>query len=346
MKCILLAGGSGLRLWPLSRKQFPKQFLLVDEQYTMLQQAVLRNAPFCDSFLVVTGSNYRDIVEKQLREVCQKPFQILLETVGRNTAPAMALAALCCDPQELLLVVPADASILPGEDYTKAVRKAVALAAEGYIVTFGLKPTQPHTGYGYIRFHGNDVLEFKEKPDAATAQAYLDSKEYLWNSGMFLFQSQVFLSELQLLRPDILGACQALMEGISKKETCSTLPREKMLSIPAESVDYAVMERSRRIKVVPAYFPWSDIGNLEAFCELAPMTQEQNRSIGTNVILRNCKRVSVVNQAKEQLIVVNGLENVVIANTPDAIYISTYGEAADIKEIMAEGTEENKRFFE
>lgn len=339
MKCVILAGGVGLRLWPLSRKQYPKQFLALTQKHTMFEETVLRNQQFTDDFMILTNDEFRFVVERQMEAFDIASYEMLLETIGRNTAPAITLASLRSKGEELLFVVPADAKIENDTDYRSAVEQAQALALDGAIVTFGIDPTTPHTGYGYIRYSGNDVLEFKEKPDKETAKQYLADGGYLWNSGMFLFRADVFLAEIEKYRDDIYKACKAMNESLSENLVV-VLREELMKRIPSESVDYAVMEHSDRIKVVPSFFSWNDIGGLEALCK--------DRTAGNmceNTIVSDCSGVSVINEAEAQLVVANGLDDVLIVNTNDAVYVSKYGRSSDIKKIIEENSSDYGHFF-
>lgn len=344
MKCVILAGGGGLRLWPLSRKSRPKQFLPLIGETTLFSKTVSRNIPFCDSILTITNDDYRFIAEQELEKLHFASHTLLLESVGRNTAPAIALACLQCEENELIFVVPADAAIAEDSLYAEAVLQGQALAKQGKLVTFGIRPTSPHTEYGYIQYQGNDVLAFKEKPSSDTAQRYLQSGDYLWNSGMFMFYSGIFLRELEKYRPDIYHACRTVSEQLGK-ESVIRIPEEEMLKIPAESIDYAVMERSDCISVVPSSFSWSDVGGLEALSAMLPEDECNNRKKGENIIISACKNVDVISEAAGKLIVVNDLENVLITSTNDATYITKHGSSQQIKAIIQENNEEYASFF-
>lgn len=344
MKGIVLAGGGGLRLWPLSRKGYPKQFLKLGGDRTMFAESVFRNQIFCDEFMVITNDSYRFIAEKEINSLEINNYQILLESVGRNTAPAITIAAMLSDPEDILFVVPADAQIHDEVKYKEAVESAEKLAKDCNIVTFGIKPTSAHTGYGYIRYSLNEVLSFTEKPNQDTADSYLNSGDYLWNSGMFMFKSHVFLSEIKKYRSDIFDSCKNIVSKI-KRDKIITLSQEDMICIPAESVDYAVMEKSQKIKVVPAEFYWNDVGGLEAVCDMLSKDENYNSLIGDNTIINNCKNVSVINDTVNKIVVANDISDIIITNTSNAIYVTAKGSSQKIKDIINEHQESKGEFF-
>lgn len=345
MKCIVLAGGGGLRLWPLSRKGYPKQFLKLGGERTMFAESVYRNKIFCDDFILITNDSYRFIVENEINKLGLDKYEILLESVGRNTAPAIAIAAMLSDPDEILFVVPADAQIIGGKEYKRAVEMAEELAQEGNIVTFGIQPTFAHTGYGYIKYNGNDVLSFKEKPDQNTANEYFSSEDYLWNSGMFMFKSRVFLEELKKYGNTIFCSCQSLAAKIERNKII-TIPKEYMLCIPSESVDYAVMEKSDKIKVVKSNFYWNDVGSFEAIFESVNNGKMQKVVSNENIIINNCTNVNIFNDATDKLVIANDLSDTIIINTNDAVYVTKYGSSSKIKNIIEQNKKTYGRYFD
>ncbi len=332
MKCAVLAGGNGVRLWPISTPEHPKQFLPLLDKNTMLYNTLKRNAGFCDEFIIMTGCEYEKLATNELEKLGSKG-KIVLESVGRNTAPAIALAAMLCDRDEILFVVPADAHIDAGANYTNCIMQALSLANAGHIVTFGIAPTKPHTGYGYIKHSGFDVRHFKEKPDATTAGQYIKSGDYLWNSGMFMFSCGVLLDELKKYRYDIFTACETLFCAL-KSDDVITLSRELSEKIPAESIDFAVMEKSDKIKVVPSNFAWSDVGSPESLAELESFDTNNNAIIGKNIIVNECSDAVVINKSVTS-VVVNGLSDVVVCVSDAGVYITKKGKSQDIKNILA-----------
>lgn len=344
MKCLVLAGGGGLRLWPLSRKGYPKQFLKLGGERTMFLETIFRNKLLCDEFIVITNDRYRFIVENEIDSLEINNYQILLESIGRNTAPAITIAAMLCDPEDILFVVPADAKINDEIKYNEALEKAKKLAYEDSIVTFGIKPTFAYTGYGYIRYNGNNVLSFREKPSQNAADSYFNSGDYLWNSGMFMFKSKVFLSEMKTYREDIYDSCKNLVDKI-KRDKVITLDKEDMTSIPSESVDYAVMEKSKKVKVVPSEFYWNDIGGLEALCDVQSKDENNNSLSGEHIIVSNCKNVSVINDTIDKIVVANEVSDIIITNTNNAIYVTAKGSSQKIKEIIDEHQKSQGEFF-
>ncbi|MBT8143871.1 MAG: mannose-1-phosphate guanylyltransferase/mannose-6-phosphate isomerase, partial [Gammaproteobacteria bacterium] len=279
---VILSGGSGTRLWPLSRELFPKQLLPLTAEQTMLQQTVQRliGLPSIKAPVVVCNNEHRFMVAEQLRQIDVDPAAILLEPVARNTAPAVAVAALAMDrvrnlspgSDPLLLVLPADHVVAQPEALHAAIAEAVPAALDGYLVTFGIEPHWAETGYGYIRAGKKladtpgvfAVEQFVEKPDSETAQSYLDAGGYFWNSGMFLFSARSFLAELGRHQPQMLEACTAAYQGAEDDLDFVRLERKHFAASPSDSIDYAVMEPTAKAAVVPLDAGWSDVGNWSA----------------------------------------------------------------------------------
>ncbi len=337
---VIMAGGSGSRLWPLSRSLYPKQFLALTGEHTMLQETVQRlsnldvNAP-----LVICNEEHRFIVAEQLR-VLEKTGSIILEPVGRNTAPAIALAAEVTvnDNDPLLLVLAADHVIQNTDAFTDAVKSAIPLAEAGKLVTFGIVPTQAHTGYGYIKrgnsvseSSGYDVNAFVEKPDSNTAANYLESGEYYWNSGMFLIKASRYLQELEKYRPDISTACKKALEHTTHDNDFVRLDAEAFALCPDESVDYAVMENTTDAVVVPLDAGWNDIGAWSALWEVNDKDEEGNATSG-DTILQDTTNSLI--HGSERLIATIGLDNVVIVDTKDALLVACKDKVQDVKKIV------------
>ena len=257
---VILTGGVGSRLWPLSRKSQPKQYLEIFKNDSLFELAIKRNQNFSDGLIVVGNKDNRRLSINSLEKVGINEYHEIIEATPRNTAPAIAFAAFQVKPDDILVVTPADHIIKADNNYDNAVSKAISLAKEGNIVTFGVKPTRPETGYGYIESEGQNVLSFREKPNLETAKDFLHKGNFLWNSGMFCFKAGIFLSELKKYEPKVYEASK---EAFQKSDE-GKLDEALSMEIPSISVDYAVMERSELIKVVNAEFEWSDMGSFES----------------------------------------------------------------------------------
>lgn len=309
---VVMAGGSGSRLWPLSRVLYPKQFLCLKGDLTMLQTTICRlNGVECESPVVICNEQHRFIVAEQLRQLNKLTENIILEPAGRNTAPAIALAALAakrhspdCDP--LMLVLAADHVIANEEAFRDAVRNAMPYAEAGKLVTFGIVPDLPETGYGYIR-RGDvtpgvndavafDVAQFVEKPSLETAQAYVASGDYYWNSGMFLFRAGRYLEELKKYRPDILEACENAMSVVDPDLDFIRVDEASFLACPEESVDYAVMERTADAVVMPMDAGWSDVGSWSSLWEISAHTAEETSITATSSAIKRKTATSMPNR--------------------------------------------------
>ena len=300
---VILSGGSGTRLWPMSRTLYPKQLLSLLGQDSLLQQTVRRVADrqgFAAP-LLVANEEHRFIIAEQLREIAADPRALLLEPFGRNTAPAACIAALAlteAEPEPLMLLMPSDHTIGEPAAFADAVERAATAARAGALVSFGITPQRAETGYGYIR-RGSEldgakgvfaVAEFVEKPGPEQAQAYVASSEHSWNSGIFLFPARVYLDELERLRPDMVAACRNALATAQRDSDFVRLGREAFAGCDSDSIDYAVMEHTRRAAVVPVSMGWSDVGSWDALWEMSAKDQHGN-SIAGNVVAeetRNC----------------------------------------------------------
>ncbi|AKF24369.1 mannose-6-phosphate isomerase [Sulfurovum lithotrophicum] len=346
MTNIILCGGSGTRLWPLSRTLMPKQFVKLFEEESLFQKTVERNQKACDSQFIVSNTEQYFLAVDQIEEhnddhskLNIQHLTFLLEPVGRNTAPAIALACLALDPEETVLVTPSDHLIKDEVAYLEAVERAKALAVQGSLVTFGITPQYPETGFGYIEAEGEDVRSFREKPDAQTAQSYLDAGNYYWNSGMFCFKAGTFLDELQSYAPEIFEA-SVKAYGQAKKDDMIRISHEDMMAIPEDSIDYAVMEQSSRVKVVPSDIAWSDLGSFDALYEELPQDSNGNASSSLNseIITQQASNNLILS---EKLVAAIDVDDLLIVDTADALLVSQKGSSQKVKEVVKKLKERN-----
>jgi len=344
---VLLSGGSGTRLWPLSREAYPKQFLPLAGEDTMLQATWRRVEAIADAPpIVVANEEHRFLVAEQLRQVGAPTPAIVLEPVGRNTAPAIAAAALQAtadgaDP--LLLVLPSDHVVRDAEAFRAAVRAAMPAADAGALVTFGIVPTAPETGFGYIQAAAGDadvrrVQRFVEKPDAATAQGYLAEGGYYWNSGMFLFRASRYLQELGRLRPDILDATRAAFAKAKHDGDFIRMDREAFAAGPSESIDYAVMEATDGAMVLPVDIGWSDVGSWSALWDVAQRDVEGNAWLGDVIAVDS--RNSYAHARR--LVALVGVDDLVVVETDDAILVARKDRVQQVKDVVARLKQEQR----
>jgi mannose-1-phosphate guanylyltransferase/mannose-6-phosphate isomerase len=340
---LILSGGSGTRLWPISRKNLPKQFLSLAGSETLFQQTVKRalRLPDVAAPVVVASDDHRFLAAEQLQELQVPDASILLEPVGRNTAPAIAvgaLQALARDPQAILLVLPADHLIGDDEAFGDAVAKARPLAEQNWLVTFGIRPDRPETGFGYIR-RGKplesetfQVQQFVEKPKLEVAEGYVSSGEYDWNSGMFMFRASTYLDELGAHAPAMLAAARAAFDKANTDLDFIRLDSEAFASAPSDSIDYAVMEKTSRAAVVPVACRWSDIGSWDALWLAAEKDAQGNHLEGDVIALDTTG--SLVRSHDRHLVATVGLENIVVVTTPDATLVARRDASQDVKKIV------------
>lgn len=338
MQVVILCGGSGTRLWPISRTLYPKQFVKLFENESLYQKTVKRNLALADSYSIVINQEQYFMGLDQLDEMkVQKPQTFILEPAGRNTAPAIAMAALAAKPDEVLLVVPSDHLIEKQADYEAAVRRAKELAENNRLVTFGIKPSYAETGYGYIEASGIEVKSFKEKPDASTAQDYVKAGNYFWNSGMFCFKAKVFLEELEKFAPDIYQhSLQAFQHA--RRDQAIRIQLDDMKAIRSESIDYAVMEKSTKVNVVPSDIGWSDLGSFDSLYDTLPKDKAGN-TLSENTIHIGSKNNLVI--ADDRLISTIDVEDLMIVDTKDAIVIAKKGSTQKVKDLVAEVKKRN-----
>lgn len=337
---VILSGGSGTRLWPLSREAYPKQFLPLAGEDTMLQATWQRVSALASGApLVVANEDHRFMVAEQLRQVGCTPAAILLEPVGRNTAPAIAVAALQAtadgtDP--LLLVLPSDHVVADPGAFRAAVAQAVPAAETGRLVTFGIVPTGPETGYGYIKAAAGQgaraVERFVEKPDAATAAQYVASGEYFWNSGMFLFRASRYLAELERHDPAMLTACRAAFAGAKRDADFVRLDKAAFAACPSDSIDYAVMEKTADAAVLPIAVGWNDVGSWSALWEVAQQDGDGNAHHG-DVLALDCR--DTLAWAERRLVAMIGLRDVVVVDSDDSLLVAHKDHVQDVKTVVA-----------
>ncbi|WP_329846617.1 mannose-1-phosphate guanylyltransferase/mannose-6-phosphate isomerase [Stenotrophomonas hibiscicola] len=337
---VILSGGSGTRLWPLSREAYPKQFLPLVGDDTMLQATWKRVASIAGAApIVVANQEHRFMAAEQLRECKVLPQALILEPVGRNTAPAIAIAALQAlanGDDALLLVLPSDHVVRNEAAFHAAVKQAALAAESGKLVTFGIVPTAPETGYGYIKAAAGEgvraVDRFVEKPDLATAEQYVASGEYFWNSGMFLFKASRYLKELEALQPAILAACRQALDKAARDNDFIRLDAEAFAASPNDSIDYAVMEKTADAAVVPLDAEWNDVGSWSALWEVSDKDADGNACHG-DVIALDCKDSYAYGN---RLIAMIGLQDIVIVETDDAVFVGHKDRVQDVKEIVGQ----------
>jgi mannose-1-phosphate guanylyltransferase/mannose-1-phosphate guanylyltransferase/mannose-6-phosphate isomerase len=338
---VILSGGSGTRLWPMSRESYPKQLLPLTADRTLLQETAARvgNPARFAAPVVVCNESHRFIVAEQLRELAIRPRCIVLEPFGRNTAPAAAIAALTLaqeDAEALLLLLPSDHVIADVVAFQAAVSVAARAARDGALVTFGIKPDKPETGYGYIRrgapLDGRSgcfsVGAFVEKPDLATARRYLDAGDYDWNSGMFLFSARTYLEELERLEPETVARCREAVDGAVRDLDFVRLAAEPFKAALSKSIDYAVMEHTERAAVVPAEFGWNDVGSWSALWDIGRKDDAGNIAIGDVVAIESTDSYL---RSEGKLVAALGVDGLVVVATDDAVLITPKARAQDVR---------------
>ncbi len=314
---VILSGGVGSRLWPLSRKSKPKQYLPIFDGKTLFEKTAERNLNYCNKIIVVGNKENYQLSKEKLVKLGATQYDEIIEACPRNTAAAIAFAAYSASPDDILLVTPSDHLIENDHFYQNSILRGIDLAKNGYMVTFGLKPKGPDTGFGYIESNGEEVLSFREKPDLKTAEFFFNSGNFLWNSGMFCFQAGKYLEELKRLHPEVY---RASLLAFNKKSD-GFLDLEDSLKIPSISIDYAVMEKTKNIKVVKSEFKWSDMGSFESLYDYLswkghPIDENGNMVIGTDL------HTEFV-----------GLKNTIFIYSPDALLILQKSMAQKVKDV-------------
>jgi mannose-1-phosphate guanylyltransferase/mannose-6-phosphate isomerase len=340
---VILSGGSGTRLWPMSRRLLPKQFLALLSRHTLFQETALRVRPIpgCEAPIVVCNDEQRFLAADQLREIGVQAAPMILEPVGRNTAPAIAVAALAArerSPDALLLVLPSDHTITQPEAFRRDAAVALELASRGYLATFGIVPSAPETGFGYIErgapLEGGacKVASFREKPDRTAAEGFVASGRFLWNSGMFAFSGAKYLDELERMRPDMLDAASRAYSKSVRDLDFLRLDRDAFAACPSDSIDYAVMEKTADAVVVQSDPGWSDIGTWSALWSISPKDAAGNVAVG-DVYLRDSGGCYV--RSEKRHIFAIGLKELVVVETEDALLVAAKERSQDVKEAVA-----------
>ncbi|MCP3876195.1 MAG: mannose-1-phosphate guanylyltransferase/mannose-6-phosphate isomerase [Desulfobacteraceae bacterium] len=349
---VILAGGSGTRLWPLSRELYPKQLIDIYNENTMLQNTILRlkGIEQISSPIVVCNEAHRFMTAEQLRKIEIEPNAIILEPIGRNTAPAIALAALKAletkkDP--ILLVLPADHVIENNKEFHAAIQIGYEYSQKNFLITFGIIPDSPETGYGYIKKGGSigsdtsaaTIEKFVEKPDLSTAEKYIESESYCWNSGMFMFKASAIIKELEKCAPDIMSPCkEAITSGVQDLDFFR-LNLEKFKEIPSDSIDYAVMEKTSKGIVIPFDAGWNDLGSFDALWQTGQ--KDENMNVIKGDVLTHDVKESYIN-SESSLITAVGIEKFVIVETKDAILVSPRDRVQDVKKIVKQLKDNNR----
>ncbi|OAI17057.1 mannose-1-phosphate guanylyltransferase/mannose-6-phosphate isomerase [Methylomonas lenta] len=337
---VILSGGSGTRLWPLSRAQYPKQFLPLVSGHTMIQETLLRMNGVADLQppIAVCNEDHRFMMAEQLWEIGSKPAAIILEPVGKNTAPAVAMAALCAASEDdILLILPADHVISNTAAFHSAIVQAEKLAQQDLLVTFGVVATEPETGYGYIKADktqlgdGFKVAAFVEKPDQATAQRYIETGGYFWNSGMFAFKAGCFLHELEKFNPQMLKVCREALAAAKVDLDFTRLDKDIFLTCPSDSIDYAVMEKTDKAAVIPLDAGWNDVGSWSALWDVTGKDAVGN-AIKGDVLTIDTSNSYIHSSSK--LVAVIGVQDLVVVETDDAVMVAAKDRVQDVKAIV------------
>ena len=345
---VLLAGGTGTRLWPVSRQLYPKQLVKFIGNDSLIQNTINRLTPIADAenIRVVCGADHYHEIDRHLKDIgLTAEGKIIVEPCGRNTAPAVLLAlfhVLKCDENAIVCIFPADHVIQDVAGFQKDVKMAAELAEDGYIVTFGIKPHYPETGYGYIEGgesvekHGLRVKRFVEKPDRATAEAYLKAGNFFWNSGMFTFKLAVMMEEFKSLSSELYGLMEKMMARNPVPEP------EDYMRLPDISIDYAIMEHTQKAAVLPSDFGWSDIGSWKSLFDYMPKDEDSNVVVG-DVVTKDTSNCFIMGQ--DRLIATNRVENLVVVDTPDSVFISDMENSRDVKNIVSILKQNNRKEF-
>lgn len=336
---IILCGGNGTRLWPISRTLMPKQFVKLFNEKSLFQLTIERNSKICDTQFIVSNSEQYFLALDQLEELNKDNNKYLLEPIGRNTAPAIALACMGLEKDEIVLVTPSDHLIKNEKEYSNVLEKAKEFALKNNLVTFGITPTFPEIGFGYIESEKTyDVKAFHEKPDFKTATKYLKAGNYYWNSGMFMFKAGVFLEELKKYSPKIYEASIEAFNNASTENSLIRIKHEFMSAIPDDSIDYAVMEKSTKVKVIPSDISWSDVGSFDSLYNELPHDDDNNTQNSNHISIDSKNNLIYGNERK---IATVDIEDCIVVDTGDALLISKRGSSQKVKKVVEKLKETN-----
>lgn len=342
MKCLILAGGTGDTLWPLSRKNYPKQFMNIKEGRSLLQETIVRNMTFCDEFIIITNENYLNIVEGQMKAFQGLRYRVILEGKPRGTAPAIALGCMFCNQSELIFVVSAD-NLIEGKEYQTAILEAKEMVKkDGVIVSFGVKPYKPSSSYGYIKHKDNTIQEFVERASIEEAAEYTYDKGYLWNSGLFVFRAGDYLNMLAKCNRQMYDCCVDARRKVVAIRGVVTFPEFIMEEFPAGSIEGTVFAHPDCTRVIEIAFKWQDVGNVTDLTVIDGVADIGNRY----VIENKCSNVDIINKAQKNLVVANDLEDIVVVNTDDAVYVSKKESVEDIKDIIRDNHDRYEQYFD
>ena len=344
MKCVILAGGSGDSLWPLSRKNYPKQFMNFKEGRSLLQETVVRNMPYCDEFIIVTNEAYKNIVNGQMKAFQSLRYRLILEGTAKGTAAAIILGTMFANPTEFVLIVNSD-NFIDGDGYKDAIISAKEMAKSGAIVALGVKPAYQAKNLGYILRDDCDVKKLIPRVDfdnnlSEISDCYSYDEGYLWNSGMLIFRAGDMINIVRKEQPELYAACRTAKRKVPAIRRAIRFSENVMKDIMSGSIESLILEKCDKLKVVEAHIIWKDIDNV---CDIGP---QHNDGKNDYVIKNDCSNVSVINNAQRQLVVANDLRDMVVVNTEDAVYISSKNSAGNIKEIVRDNMDQYETYFD
>ncbi len=342
MKAVIMCGGSGTRLWPISRKSSPKQFVPLFNQKSLFELTIERNLSFVNEFIIVVNEAQLNLCQSQIPQIIKDKVKFIIEPIGRNTAPAITLAALLANDSDLLILA-SDHLIENQDAYKSCVAQALELSRDTSLVTFGITPTYPETGYGYIEANDNKVVSFKEKPNLETAKDYLAAGNYFWNSGMFFFNAKAYTDELDQFNPEILKHATLALKQARVENNIYYIEKEDMIAIPEDSIDYAVMEKSEKVKVVPSDIGWSDLGSFDSLYEHLEKDKDGN-TINHNHLQLNSNNNLILGD--KRIIATFDVENLLIIDTPNALLIGKKGESQKVKDLLKKVKERDPSLLE